>query len=337
MLKDLFSNRLFIGAFAFFVVCVVGSLLYLRHVEQQSARELAAAEKRVEQWHETQKEAPTVEVPVVEAPQPDEHIHDDGRESSPVVAPQPEVSAPVGSRSRPFDDPYFRMVDGFTVTSQFAIVMAPYDIGPDWASMSAEELADAIETINRTHGMPRVGDEALWPPEGYSYAFGGTTSLSNGDNVWLDDNGYPILKKRGTPFFDIVWIEDFRPPPDVYADYKALHKQYMALHKQQYMETGANTVPTREMERLAAEKKAMEQMYRGRIPSGPITGGVSSPPGMDINQYLQWFHQQFKEIQIQLKRNAYEFEGIAYLMDRYSDLKPYAKLDTYPELKEYAK
>ena len=41
MLKDLFSNRLFIGALAFFVFCVVGSLLYMKHVERQGAKELA--------------------------------------------------------------------------------------------------------------------------------------------------------------------------------------------------------------------------------------------------------------------------------------------------------
>lgn len=337
MLANIFKNRLFIGALAFFVLCVVGSLLYQRHVEEQTARELAETKKSVEQWNEKQKEAPTVEAPVVEARQQDEQIHDDGRGSSPVVAPKPEVSAPVGSRSPPFDDPYLRMVDGFTMTSQFALVMAPEGVGPDWASMSAEELAAAIETINRTYGAPPPPDDDLWPPEGYMYLFGGTTSLSNGDNVWLDDNGYPILKKRGTPFFDIAWGEGFRPPPDVYADYKALHQRYMALHKQQYLETGANTVPTPEMARISAEKKALRAMYRGRIPSGPFSGSAASPAGMDIKQSLQWFHQQYKEIQIQLKRSAYESEGIDYLMDRYLDLKPYAKLETYPELKEYAK
>ncbi len=39
MLKDVFSNRLFIGVLAFFVLCVGGSLLYMQHVSKQSARE----------------------------------------------------------------------------------------------------------------------------------------------------------------------------------------------------------------------------------------------------------------------------------------------------------
>ena len=213
------------------------------------------------------------------------------------------------------------MVDGFTVTSQFAIMMAPKGVGPDWATMSAEELADAIETINKTHGAPR--DDALWPPEGYSYAFGGTTSLSNGDNVWLDDNGYPILSKRGTPFFDIHWTEGFRPSPDVYADFKALDKQHIRALINEMPEEAA---------RLAAEKDAMIQMYRGRVPSGPF-GGAMVPSGIDPPEYFR----QFKAVEIQLKRNAYESEGIGYLMDRYSSLKKYAKLDRYPELKEFAK
>ena len=41
MLKNLFSNRLFLGALAFFVLCVVGSLLYMQHVEREGAEKLA--------------------------------------------------------------------------------------------------------------------------------------------------------------------------------------------------------------------------------------------------------------------------------------------------------
>ena len=81
MFKDFFSNRLFIGALAFFVLCVVGSLLYLRHVEQQTARELAEAEERVQQWNKRQNPQTTPEAPVVAEPQhrqQDGHVHADG-------------------------------------------------------------------------------------------------------------------------------------------------------------------------------------------------------------------------------------------------------------------
>lgn len=327
MFKDLFNNRLLIGGLAFFLLMVVGGTFYIWHVERQEAAKLAENEARIKALTEKQQPKPTAEV---EPPQQDEDFHvsqppEPPIESPPAVQPKPDVSAPVGSGYRPFNDPYQRMVDGFTVTSNFAIMLAPPGVGPDWASMSAEELADAIAAIN-SHNLP----DHLRPPEGYKYSFGGTIALSNGGGLWLDDNGYPILRKRNTPYFDIHWTEGFRPPPDVYADYKALHKRYMEIR--------AKTVSSPEMERVSAEKRAIREMYRGRIPAGPFGGGGSRPPGMDPGEYYrEHFPRQYGEIETQLKRTAYESEGIDYLMDRYSDLKPYANLHRYPELKEYAK
>ena len=57
MFKDLFNNRRFLGALAFFVLCVGGSLLYMQHVERQSARELAETLARVKAFNERQKAA----------------------------------------------------------------------------------------------------------------------------------------------------------------------------------------------------------------------------------------------------------------------------------------
>lgn len=54
MLRDLFSNRLFIGALAFFVFCVCGSLLYMQHVKRQSAKEMVRTEAAIKRWHEKQ-------------------------------------------------------------------------------------------------------------------------------------------------------------------------------------------------------------------------------------------------------------------------------------------
>ena len=77
MFRDLFSNRLFIGGFAFFIFCVGGSLLYMQHVERETAREMAAHEEHIKQLTEKPKPT-TVEAPVVEPPQQDGHVHADG-------------------------------------------------------------------------------------------------------------------------------------------------------------------------------------------------------------------------------------------------------------------
>ena len=61
MLKDLFRNRLFVGALAFFIFCVVGGLLYMRHVEQQGAEYAAETRKRVAEWNGQENRTTEVE------------------------------------------------------------------------------------------------------------------------------------------------------------------------------------------------------------------------------------------------------------------------------------
>ena len=56
MLKDVFSNRLFIGALAFFVLIVVSGTLYLRHIERQGQIELERTQERIKQWEASQKQ-----------------------------------------------------------------------------------------------------------------------------------------------------------------------------------------------------------------------------------------------------------------------------------------
>lgn len=50
MLKDLFSSRLFIIMLAFAVLSIGGSLLYLQHVERESAKALAETEAFAKWW-----------------------------------------------------------------------------------------------------------------------------------------------------------------------------------------------------------------------------------------------------------------------------------------------
>ena len=91
MLKDLFSNRLFIGALAIFIFCVGGSLLYMQHVQRVDAEKLAETQARVRQWNEKQNPT-TAEVPEGETSQGG-HVHADGTfHAEPHDAPVVEVS-----------------------------------------------------------------------------------------------------------------------------------------------------------------------------------------------------------------------------------------------------
>ena len=78
MFRDIFTNRLFIGALAFFVLCVAGSLLYMHHENQKGVEYAAETQDRVKQWNVKQKEQPKTEVPVVEQPEQVGHFHPDG-------------------------------------------------------------------------------------------------------------------------------------------------------------------------------------------------------------------------------------------------------------------
>ncbi len=81
MLKDVFGNRLFLGALAFFVLCIGGSLLYMQHVEQQTARELAETNKRIKAI--TEKPPLTAEAPVGDTSQGgDVLVGSDSRQSA---------------------------------------------------------------------------------------------------------------------------------------------------------------------------------------------------------------------------------------------------------------
>ena len=96
MFRDIFTNRLFIGALAFFVLCVAGSLLYMHHENQKGAEYAAETEERVRQWNEKQKEQPAAEAPVVEQPEQVGHVHEDGtsHEETHEKPEQPTLQAP---------------------------------------------------------------------------------------------------------------------------------------------------------------------------------------------------------------------------------------------------
>lgn len=69
MLAKIFTNRLFIGALAFFILCVGGSLFYSHQQQQKDKALLVETEERVKQWNERQNEQPRAETPVVDVPE----------------------------------------------------------------------------------------------------------------------------------------------------------------------------------------------------------------------------------------------------------------------------
>ncbi len=78
MLKDLLTNRLFVGALAFFVLMVVSGMLYIKQVERQEAEKLAETQESVKQWNERQTTQPKkTQAPVAEQT-PQGHFHADG-------------------------------------------------------------------------------------------------------------------------------------------------------------------------------------------------------------------------------------------------------------------
>ena len=134
MLKDLFSSRLFIGALAFFVLIVGGSLLYQQHVEREVAREFAEMPERVKVLTERQHSQPTTEAPVAEETPQGGNVHE---KVSPI---RTIVSVEKSSHSDPVAD--------------------------KMGLISAEEI-DAQEKAKRdfyaSHGLEP-------PPPGYRYA-----------------------------------------------------------------------------------------------------------------------------------------------------------------------
>ena len=165
-------------------------------------------------------------------------------------------------------------------------VLIPDGIDKDWAAMTPDDLATAIKAIDE-HRMD--------VPEGYYYR-----RKSDGTAL-LDENGYPILHKRGEPFFSILWETGFRPTPEQYAEYKALGKQYMEIR--------AWTVSSPELDRIKAQREEMRQTYVGPIPTIGYTFAV--PQGTD----MEAFHKRASERAAQLRAEAYRKSGLGYMID----------------------
>ncbi len=159
MFKDLFSNRLFIGALAFFVLCVCGSLLYMQHVEKQTKKALAESEDFQQWWHERN----TAEKPVAA----EVAVSDDAANASDseAVGDSAVVAAPT-------DEP-------------------ETDNTPDFWSLPVEERQRIIDQFYHQRGLNP-------PPKGYKYRWkeiGVPLLDENGDPV-LQKEGEPWVEIR---------------------------------------------------------------------------------------------------------------------------------------------
>ena len=174
MLKDVFSNRLLIGALAFFVLIVVGGTLYLRHVESQSARALAETQERIRAL--TEKQNPTAEAPVGETSQGG---HGDEWHADPHKPPQ-TAQLP---ESVPVDTPRAPMQTSTGAGNPYPFQNVPVDLYDFEATKAA-----MIENINFV--------KANWDPKVYNREVSiASAVIENIDNAALATQlvFYPLL------------------------------------------------------------------------------------------------------------------------------------------------
>ncbi len=150
MLKDLFSNRLFIGALVFFVLMVVSGTLYLRRIERQGQIELERTQERHKQWQARQQQTP--KVPEGDTAQGG-HFHTDGMWHA-------EGHDQIGD------------VDTTVTKTPADVLISPYGFGPypenpaawkkwgpiPWESMSrSQELMTRVQVKLLNQGLPVKG------------------------------------------------------------------------------------------------------------------------------------------------------------------------------------
>ena len=183
MLKELFSNRLFIGALAFFILCVVGGTLYISHVEKQGAEELATDEDRVKQVPEKQQQQPTAKAPVGDTSQGG-HFHEDGTWHG-----EPHLMPPLSVPPIPTQQPPSNAID--------------------LSKLSPEEYERVMIQFYQQAGVAP-------PPADYEYLWEAPWVVKR------DASGEPILHRIGDPIINIFYIRGFAPTPEEYARYQAL-------------------------------------------------------------------------------------------------------------------
>ena len=191
MLTDIFKNRLFVGALAFFVLCVAGSLLYMHHEIQKGAEYTAETEDRVRQWNAKQKEQLPTETPVVEKPAEGGHTHADRTHEAPAQLTPPAPADDAGD-----------------------LVPRPGSFLEKYLSrFSPAEAKRAMSGWFEQAGVPP-------PPRGYEYIW---------DDAWVvkrDADGNPVINKIGEPYIQVYEGRGFAPNPEQARRYAELEAQW---------------------------------------------------------------------------------------------------------------
>ena len=189
MLRDLFRNRLFIGALAFFVLIVVSGTLYLRHIERQGQIALERTQERLKQREARQKQtpkapiAPSEKVPEGETPKGG-HFHADG-----TVRAEPHVISPLAVPPSSAEQTPLNAID--------------------MSKLSSEEYEQVMIQFYQQAGVAPT-------PEDYEYLWEAPWVVKRGVS------GEPVLHKIGDPIINIFYIKGFAPTPEQHARYQDL-------------------------------------------------------------------------------------------------------------------
>lgn len=154
MLKDLFSNRLFIGALAFLVLCVGGSMLYYQHVKEQTAKAIAESEDFKQWWQERNAKEKAVAAEVAKS----DAVSEADRTEE-VVSVSDAVSVPSEAEQDDF---------------------------PDFSSLSPEHQQQILDQFYLQRGLKP-------PPKGYKYVWKkiGVVLLDDNGKPVLQKEGEP--------------------------------------------------------------------------------------------------------------------------------------------------
>ena len=245
-----------------FIVAIAGVGLYL--LATQPPKDPIVIYKAVEPIEKPTQQPTTAQVPVGDTSQGG---HDGLHEAPPTAG----ISEPVTPVSPEKPGPI--------------VLPIPSGIVPDWTAMSPDELAAAIEAIERRH---------VAAPDGYYYQ-------RNPDGRLLhNENGYPTLHKIGEPDFKVVKEIGFAPTREEYARYQQV--------QQEFAEAQA-IGNTREVERLQRELQHMRDTFVGEIPT--ISYSLQTN---DRYADIAALHKDAASRATRLRYEAYRKSGFEYLI-----------------------